>query len=377
MSKSENVALYKYLTRPASPQLPGARSERQMYAKGSTVSSQLPLEDYITIVKEMVADPNYRPPININPKEVGKIPFFEKAKEIVKAEMGDGFTQAYQRNLNRGRKVRAKEKRKVDPELKAKYLASKAERRRARRIEKLGGDVKKTPAEKFLNFQQSLVTKQLNEKIRQNPDLILKNEALMDQLSTTVDKDGNFICGYDLNNVYTGFSPTPIDTPAKGGLFVISGRRQNGYLFSGVGNNVKEAGPVDSSFRSAWINFGDMTIKKQVKYVYLTILTAGDVELGMTAYKDRDWSTGTNLGDLKLQRPDHKDQSVYDSKDYHWDTTGYWQDKLLTRLRFDCANMSCSEFAFEFSTTDKCEFIGYQIEYTVDGTKIIGGKRGL
>ena len=195
--------------------------------------------------------------------------------------------------------------------------------------------------------------------------------------SISVDKDGNFICGYDQNDVYSG-APTPsINTPAKGGLFVISGRRQNGYLFTGVGSNIKEAGPVQSEFRSAWINFGDMTIKKQVKYVYLTILTAGNVELQMTAYKDRDWGSGTNLGDLKLQRPDHKDQSVYDDKDYHWDTTAFWEDKLLTRLRFDCANMSCSEFAFEFSTTDKCEFIGYQIEYTADGTKIIGGKRGL
>ena len=129
MSKSENVALYKYLTRPTRPVLPEASGERQMFKRGSTIESQLPLEDYITIVKEMVADPNYRPPVNLNAKEVGRIPNFEKAKQIVKKEMGDGFTQAYQRNLNRGRKVRAKEKRKVDPELKAKYLASKAERR--------------------------------------------------------------------------------------------------------------------------------------------------------------------------------------------------------------------------------------------------------
>ena len=189
MSKSENIALYKYLTRPSKVEL----KTRKNFAKGTTIDSQLPLEDYITIVKEMVNDPNYRPPVNLNAKEVGRIPNFEKAKALVKAEMGDGFTQAYQRNLNRGRKVRAKEKRKIDPELREKYLAAKAERRRAGRIAKLGQDVKLTPAEKFLNFQQSLVTKQLNEKIRKNPDLILKNEPLMDQLSTTVDKNGNII----------------------------------------------------------------------------------------------------------------------------------------------------------------------------------------
>jgi len=193
MSKSENVALYKYLTRQSSPSLPGARSERQMFAKGTTIGSQLPLEDYVTIVKEMVADKNYVPPVNLNAKEVGRIPNFEKAKELVKAEMGDGFTQAYQANITRRKKLKQKAIREADPEKKTVYLAKSAERRRAGRIKKLGGDVKMTPAEKFLNFQQSLVTKQLNEKIRQNPDLILKNEELMDQLSTTVSKDGDIV----------------------------------------------------------------------------------------------------------------------------------------------------------------------------------------
>ena len=193
MSKSENIALYKYLTRQSSPQLPEASGERQMFAKGSRLADQLPLEDYVTIVKEMVADKNYVPPVNINRKEVGRIPNFEKAKELVKAEIGDGFTRAYDANVRRRIKLKQKAAREADPERKAIYLAKSAERRRAGRIKKLGGDVKMTPAEKFLNFQQSLVTKQLNEKIRQNPDLILKNEQLMDQLSTTVSKDGDII----------------------------------------------------------------------------------------------------------------------------------------------------------------------------------------
>jgi hypothetical protein len=145
MSKSENIALYKYLTRPSKLEI----KTRENFAKGTTIDSQLPLEEYIKIVKEMVNDPNYIPSVNLNAKEVGRIPNFEKAKALVKAEMGDGFTQAYQRNVNRRRKLRAKEKRKVDPELREKYLASKAERRRAGRIAKLGQDVKLTPAEKF------------------------------------------------------------------------------------------------------------------------------------------------------------------------------------------------------------------------------------
>ena len=77
MSKSENIQIHKYLTRPARPQLPAARSERQLFARGTTLASQLPVEDYVTIVREMVADPNYRPTdVNINFKETGPIPNF-------------------------------------------------------------------------------------------------------------------------------------------------------------------------------------------------------------------------------------------------------------------------------------------------------------
>jgi len=103
----------------------------------------------------------------------------------------------------------------------------------------------------------------------------------------SVDKDGNFICGFDDNNVYNGAPASPsAGTPARGGLFVISGRRMGGYTFSGVGKNTAEAGPMMSKFRSAWHDFGDITMKKQVKYVYMTILTTGDSALNMRTYKD-------------------------------------------------------------------------------------------
>jgi hypothetical protein len=86
--------------------LPAARSERQLFARGTTLASQLPVEDYVTIVREMVADKNYVPTVNINFKETGPIPNFLKAKEIVKQEMGDGFTRAYDANLRRRKFVK-------------------------------------------------------------------------------------------------------------------------------------------------------------------------------------------------------------------------------------------------------------------------------
>jgi hypothetical protein len=175
------------------PQLQDTSGERQLFGKGTTLASQLPVEDYVTIVKEMVADKNYVPTVNINFKETGRIPNFLKAKEIVKQEMGDGFTRAYNANVERRKKLKQKSERELDPQRKTEYLAKAAERKSRRRIEKIGPDVSLSPRETKLNLEQRKIAKKLNEGIRKNPDLILKNEALIDQLSTTIDKDGNII----------------------------------------------------------------------------------------------------------------------------------------------------------------------------------------
>jgi hypothetical protein len=175
------------------PQLQDTSGERQLFGKGTTLASQLPVEDYVTIVKEMVADKNYVPTVNINFKETGRIPNFLKAKEIVKQEMGDGFTRAYNANVERRKKLKQKSERELDPQRKTEYLAKAAERKSRRRIEKIGPDVSLSPRETKLNLEQRKIAKKLNEAIRKNPDLILKNEALIDQLSTTIDKDGNII----------------------------------------------------------------------------------------------------------------------------------------------------------------------------------------
>jgi hypothetical protein len=175
------------------PQLQDTSGERQLFGKGTTLASQLPVEDYVTIVKEMVADKNYVPTVNINFKETGRIPNFLKAKEIVKQEMGDGFTRAYNANVERRKKLKQKYARKLDPQRQTEYLAKAAETKSRRRIEKIGPDVSLSPREAKLNLEQRKIAKKLNEAIRKNPDLILKNEALIDQLSTTIDKDGNII----------------------------------------------------------------------------------------------------------------------------------------------------------------------------------------
>ena len=72
-------------------------------------------------------------------------------------------------------------------------MAKKGNIRRTRRVAKLADKASLTPNEKYLNFQQSLITRQLNDKIKANPNLILKNNKLIDDLSTTISKDGDII----------------------------------------------------------------------------------------------------------------------------------------------------------------------------------------
>jgi len=192
--------------------------------------------------------------------------------------------------------------------------------------------------------------------------------------SITTDKDGNFICGYDLNNVYTGFS-RPSSGPAKGGLFVISGYRIDGYEFTGPGiDDIAEKEGVSSKFRSAWLDFGLPQQKKYVKYLYLYVLTKGDVTPNVKVYKDRSWETGYAAGTQTMQRADHKDQPIYDDDRYRFDKVNF-QDKLLTQVRYDIhAAGALSEFAFELDVVGQFEFVGYSVEYQVDAKKTIKGK---
>ena len=159
--------------------------------RGSTIAMQESVEFYADIIRNMIQDNTYAPPVNINPREVGKIPNFLKAKELVKAETGESFDVLYNRNIQKRKKI----KRAADPEKRQRDLISMAERKGKRRVLKAdpSDPVTITDRERALNFEQRKYNKDLNLKIRQNPDLILKDKSLMDKLSTTVSKDGNII----------------------------------------------------------------------------------------------------------------------------------------------------------------------------------------
>ena len=178
MNVSEYKQMMAYLTRPAM-----AKGGRVEFQDGTNIKE---------ILKNMALDRTYVPPINLAAKGRGLPKGFRQAKKELREEIPD-FDELYQRNLTYRKKQKIKQKLKDDPEYKQTEMAKKAERRRRRRTKKLEDKVSLTADEKFLNYQQSLITRQLNDKIKQNPDLILKNPELIDQLSTTISSDGNII----------------------------------------------------------------------------------------------------------------------------------------------------------------------------------------
>ena len=140
--------------------------------------------DLELILRKMVEDKTYVPPINLSTKGRGLPPGYLKIKEKLRKEIPN-FDELFLRNVTYRKKQKLKQKLKDDPEYKQKEMAKKAERRRGRRVAKLSDKAKLSANERLLNFEQSLITRQLNDKIKANPNLVLNNKKLIDKLSVT------------------------------------------------------------------------------------------------------------------------------------------------------------------------------------------------
>ena len=166
--------------------------ERSQLKTGKFKSDTVTFEEYLDDYKKMAADPDYKPKHVKPQKGAGQSIQQRRARTVAKNTI-QAFEEKVQRNVSKRKREKLKSALEKDPERKQKDFAKKAERRRTRRVEKLEGKAKLTPNEKLLNFEQSLITRQLNDKIKANPDIVLKDKKLMDQLSTTVSKDGDII----------------------------------------------------------------------------------------------------------------------------------------------------------------------------------------
>lgn len=197
--------------------------------------------------------------------------------------------------------------------------------------------------------------------------------------AVTTDFDGNVIFG---NN--TGLVGGILDEEQnETGLFVVSRRHACGTVWDVAGGpppvqTLKDNNPCTFSWRSKWHDFGYPGIKKFVKYVYVYAASRGSNKVSLSYYKDHSWETETVHPDQEWQWDDNKNQPYYNSAidDYAAVIgTSRWQDKVITPIRFDISNKAVADFAFEIKTEEPVEFIGYAVEFEINGTQTIGGKR--
>ena len=194
----------------------------------------------------------------------------------------------------------------------------------------------------------------------------------------TTDRDSNLIFGrwYDQDPAVVG--------QTNKGIYVISRKRTAGTVNLGSGES-PDFQPADapvSKIRTQWLDFGYPFIKKQIKYVYLYIMTTGNQDPQLEFYKDRTWHNGVDANLRIMQRADHDYQGVYeptapdgdlDTSLAVWGTTK-WQDKLLTQVRYSVDIKAASEFALEITAPEAMQIMGYAVEYTALGTQTIKGR---
>tara|TARA_R110002012_G_scaffold27653_1_gene88220 strand:+ start:2284 stop:4413 length:2130 start_codon:yes stop_codon:yes gene_type:complete len=157
------------------------------------------------------------------------------------------------------------------------------------------------------------------------------------------------------------------------GLFVISRKRASGYTTSDPSDDSStiDASPPTSTYKSAWLDFGNPQKKKFIKYVYVYAMTRGNNAIPITYYMDFG-DSGTSSSPVKIQRPDHPDQDVYGVGTWGAAT---WEEPYLTELRYPIAQSGSSRFSFEIETTNDIILLGYSVEFASNETQTIRGKR--
>jgi hypothetical protein len=153
------------------------------------------------------------------------------------------------------------------------------------------------------------------------------------------------------------------------GLFVLSATRALGGSIADQ-TFTPGAAPV-SIYRSAWVDFGDAQVLKQVSYVTLWVLSTGKVSVTLRHYKDFS-QTPVEERTYLAQPPDAAELPTYDAATLGLDR---WRDERLVPLRFSTAVQSCAWFAFEVELQGDLVLVGWEYEYQQRGQRVIAGVR--
>tara|TARA_R100000278_G_C5446228_1_gene155554 strand:- start:556 stop:918 length:363 start_codon:yes stop_codon:yes gene_type:complete len=118
---------------------------------------------------------------------------------------------------------------------------------------------------------------------------------------------------------------------------------------------------------------GDASLKKKIHGVYIYLATGGDQDIPLKFFMDYNYNNTHTSQALRQQPADISDQSVYDK--VLLDSGAFWEEPLVTMLRYDIYTASCSYFQFMIETTADMHVLGFAIDFTAAGTRIIKGKK--
>jgi hypothetical protein len=84
-----------------------------------------------------------------------------------------------------------------------------------------------------------------------------------------------------------------------------------GYTYDPGSQALVYGAPPTSRYKSAWFDFGDAQVKKQVSYVTLWMLTTGEPEITLRHYKDFN-NSAVQERTYKAQPPDQENLPTFD-----------------------------------------------------------------
>lgn len=178
-------------------------------------------------------------------------------------------------------------------------------------------------------------------------------------------------------DVLFGMNDDAININAEHGIMVLSRKRAAGSFRdpsgAGGGGLILDNPPLSCVMRSAWLDMGDPGVKKKVHSVYLFIATGGDQDISLQYCMDFNYNSQELTDALRQQRPDFEDQVVYDK--VLLDQGAYWEEPLVTTIRYDVHSASCSHFQWKIETKADVHVIGYAIDFTASGMRVIQGKK--
>lgn len=171
--------------------------------------------------------------------------------------------------------------------------------------------------------------------------------------------------------VMFGMNDGSVSANHEHGIMVLSRKRAAGATITE--DTMTDNPPLTSIMRSSWLDMGDPSTKKKIHSVYLFIATGGDQDISLSYYMDFNYNSQELTEALRQQRPDFEDQVVYDKVVLNGGA--YWEEPLVTTIRYDVHSAACSHFQWKIETNADVHVIGYAIDFTGNGMRVIQGKK--